>query len=317
MIERRDEPQAPPLRILLAHDLSAAAELAVSLILHGTWPASSVVRVVSSATGIRPALSSFADVQSARVHAQDARRAIAATHERIAADLREAGLAVETAIVAGKAHDAIIAEADRFGADLIVLGARRRGPVAATLLGSVSRAVVERASCAVIVARSTTTRRLLLATDGSAPARAATRIVETWPLFAASRVRLVGVGDDPPRYAGMVLSADQRHEAYRDTVEDARSRTAAIVDEAVRDLAAGGRVVETEIRLGEPASQVIEAARGWPADIVVVGSSAEPLLHRLLLGTVARKVLDGVASSVLVARAAPTADGQSTGETEP
>ncbi len=303
------ECQNQAVRILIAHDLSAAAELAVSLISHATWPASTVVRVMSSPAGIGPALSSFANLSEVRARSHQVRQEIALTHERVAADLYEAGVAVETGIAPGKPEQAIVAAADRFQADVIVMGARHQGSIAATLLGSVSRAVVERARCSVLVARGTTPLRVLLATDGSGPARFATTIVGTWPLFTDSRILLVGVGDGPPLYPGVVLSHGERSMAYSDAIATSADDATSVVEEAVNDLTARGRQVQSEIRLGEAATQVVAAARDWPADMVVLGSNAKPLLHRLFLGTVARKVLDGVTCSVLVARQAPTLEG--------
>jgi nucleotide-binding universal stress UspA family protein len=308
VVEQPEAPRARPLRILLAHDLSPASDLAVGLIAHASWPATSVVRVITSRMGVGPSMSSFANLREARIHAHQVRVAIASTHERVAAELREAGVATESRTVRGKPEQAIVAEADRFGADLVVVGARRQGSIAATLLGSVSRAVVERASCSVLIARSTAIRRVLLATDGSLPARLATTIVGTWPMFAGARILLVGVGEGPPLYPGVVLNDSERDSAYRDTVVTSADEATSAVDEAVADLAARGRDVQAEIRVGEAATEVVSAAREWPADVVVQGAYAKPLLHRLILGSVARKVLDGVTCSVLVARPGPTSD---------
>lgn len=308
MVEPPDVTQGPPLRILLGHDLSEAADLAFGLVRHASWPPSSVVRVISSPMGVGPGISSFANVREARAHARYLREAIASTHERVATELREAGVAAEAQTVPGKPDEAIVAEADRFGADLIVVGARRQGSIAATLLGSVSRAVVERAPCSVLVARSTTARRLLLATDGSPPARYATTIVGTWPMFADAHIVLLGVGEAPPDYPRMVLSDSERRSAYRKTIAASTAEVTATVEEAVDDLSARGRHVEAKIRLGEAATEIVAAAQEWPADMVVQGAHTQPLLERLLLGSVARKVLDGVACSVLIARPAPTAD---------
>lgn len=281
------------MRILLAHDLSEASELAASLILHAAWPASTVVRVISTAAGIGSGLSSFANLSEVRAHTRQVRHRIALTHQRVAADLREAGVTVETRIVAGKPAHAILAEAERFGADLIAVGARRQGSIAAMLLGSVSRAVVEGAACSVLVAQRTAARHVLLATDGSAAARFATTIVGSWPLFKDSGVLLVGVGDEPPRDPSVVLT------------------------EAMGELAVQGRRVRTESRTGEVATQIVAAARDWPADIVVLGANSRPLLQRLFLGTVARRVLDGVTCSVLIARQPPTSGGEPADEPTP
>jgi nucleotide-binding universal stress UspA family protein len=289
-------------RILLGHDLSESAELALGLLAHARWSSASHVRVVSSPTSIGPGVSSFTYVDSVVAHAEQVHQAIQATHDRVASDLRETGLTVDARILPGMPADAILGEADRFGADLIMVGAHRQSPLTATLLGSVSRAIVERATCAVLVVRSATAGRVLLATDGSLLARLATTIVATSPMFASSTVRVVGVGPPPPRYAGVVLSADEWSEAYRGAIAAGTDDAALTVEEAVAALAAQGRRVETELRLGDAPSQLVAAARDWPADLVVLGSSATSTLRRLLLGSAARRVLDEVSSSVLIAR---------------
>jgi nucleotide-binding universal stress UspA family protein len=54
-----------------------------------------------------------------------------------------------------QAADAIVAEAADWGADLIVLGAPRRGELMTRLFGSVTLRVLQRAPCPVLVASAT------------------------------------------------------------------------------------------------------------------------------------------------------------------
>jgi nucleotide-binding universal stress UspA family protein len=58
---------------------------------------------------------------------------------------------VRPAIV-DRVAEAILAEAEAFGADLIVLGSPRRGELATRLLGGVTLRVLRRSGCPVIVA---------------------------------------------------------------------------------------------------------------------------------------------------------------------
>jgi nucleotide-binding universal stress UspA family protein len=60
-------------------------------------------------------------------------------------------LAASPWIVAGPAGESILDVADEIEPDLIVTGSRGRGPVARTLLGSVSGHLVNNATCDVLV----------------------------------------------------------------------------------------------------------------------------------------------------------------------
>jgi nucleotide-binding universal stress UspA family protein len=298
------------LRIVLAYDLSAAGERAVALIAGSAWPDGTTVRVLTSPLGIGAGLSSLALLSEARAHAKQVRATIEHAHERVSSELSAAGVAVETRIVHGRPERALVADADASDADLLVVGARDHGPVSATLLGSVSRAVVGEAPCSVLVARGSAISRVLLATDGSEAARLATAMVAAWPLFAGVRALVVGVGSPAPRYPGVALGGRPDSSAYPDAIDDALDRSTAAVYAAVGEL--GGRSVEHEVRLGDEATEIVAAARAWAADVVALGASSEPFLRRMLLGSVARTVLEGVRASVLIARPRPT---QPTGRT--
>ncbi|MGQ4555042.1 universal stress protein [Halobellus sp. GM3] len=72
-----------------------------------------------------------------------------AATDRAATRLRDAGIAVETAIGQGDPADEILAYAEEIDADLITMGTRR-GDYANNLMGSVSQKVVARASAPVL-----------------------------------------------------------------------------------------------------------------------------------------------------------------------
>lgn len=78
-------------------------------------------------------------------------------------ELHMAGMAASGQVrqaLAGKAAEAIVAEATEWDADLIVLGAPRRGELATRLFGSVTLRVLQHAPCPVLVASPTSTDRL-------------------------------------------------------------------------------------------------------------------------------------------------------------
>lgn len=61
--------------------------------------------------------------------------------------------------------------------------------------------------------------------------------------------------------------------------------------------------VQTEVRSGAPAWELIRMADDWRADLLVVGSQGRSALGRLLLGGVSQKVVTEARCSVRVARA--------------
>jgi nucleotide-binding universal stress UspA family protein len=287
--------------VLLAYDLSPASERAAALIGGTDWPVGTIVRVVTSPIGIA-ALSSFATPSEARARIAAARETIAVAHARIADELRSTGLTVEAAVIHGRPERAIRADAAHARADLIVIGARDQGPLSAAMLGSVSRALVDAAPCSVLVARTSAVSRILLATDGSAAANLATEMISTWPLFPTARTLVVGVGDAPAAEHRPVLDSAARHAAGFGTSPDRRVSLDDVVGSAARALATRTGDVETQVRAGDPAGEIVSAAEGWAADLIALGANGEPLLRRVILGSVARSVLNRVRSSILVAR---------------
>jgi nucleotide-binding universal stress UspA family protein len=54
---------------------------------------------------------------------------------------------------------------------------------------------------------------------------------------------------------------------------------------------------------GKPAAKVIDAARNWPADLIVMGTHGRNAFANVLLGSVAREVLHHAPCPVMVLRA--------------
>ena len=66
---------------------------------------------------------------------------------------KASGLEIITKIISGSAREAILDEAERWGADLIVLGSHSYNGWQRFLLGSVSHAVATHAHCSVEIVR--------------------------------------------------------------------------------------------------------------------------------------------------------------------
>lgn len=56
------------------------------------------------------------------------------------------------------------------------------------------------------------------------------------------------------------------------------------------------------VQVGSPATEIVNAARDWPADLIVIGSHGRGGVKRVLLGSVAEGVMRHAPCPILVAR---------------
>ena len=291
------------MRVLLATDFSAYAETARALVASLTLPAGSTIRVVHTVEPL-PMVTAFAPVAVTTI-AEGAETAARAELRSVAASLAAPDRTVDVALGFGRAADLIVEEASGFHPDLIVMGSRGRGAVASALLGSVSAEVIDRAAAPVLIARKPTLTTVILAEDGSASSGVGAAILSA-PYLRGAKVIVVSVVDAPYPLAvgdptGTAALAAVR--AYEETLPVLRETHTKVVRERVRALAEAGIVATSEVREGDAAQQVLDAAEANAADLIVVGSRGETGLRRLVLGSVARAVLFGARCSVLVAHA--------------
>jgi nucleotide-binding universal stress UspA family protein len=302
------------MRALLAYDGSGGSEQAVSLVLALPWPAGSEVRVVAvvepSASWMpampvmSPRLVPSPEIESRIV--EDLESQVA----EVVGRLQSAQVEATGVVLRGRPATVLIDEARAFGADLVVTGSRGHGPIASLVLGSVSGELVEAAPQPVLVAKGSAAGRVLFASDGSPSARHAEEILATWPIFARAAVRVVSVaevmrpwhtGIAPMMYAEVV-------DDYAKDLESARSEHESVAAQAAARLQAADRTADATLRVGDAAAEILEEASTWRADLVVLGSRGLTGLSRIVLGSVARNVLQGSQSSVLIVRSGEIGD---------
>lgn len=143
------------MKILLAVKSSSAAA-SVEGLLRRTWPEGSEARIVSvvhaSPLVTDPVLVIAAShVETRKQEQQRAARAVAGAAEQIAK--AAPALKVSTQILEGSPKKLIVEEAERWGADLILVGSHHKEPGGDFRIGSVAQAVAETAPCSVEIAR--------------------------------------------------------------------------------------------------------------------------------------------------------------------
>lgn len=143
--------------------------------------------------------------------------------------------------------------------------------------------------------------RVMLAFDGSAGAEAARDLVAHLPWPAGSAITMVAAlerGPDlfgAPEYAVMPQDAREATQLLYADLQDTLRAAAAPLD-------APGRLVETRVVRGRPASALLDEADALQPDLIVVGSRGHGPLATVLLGSVSTELVDHAPCPVLVTR---------------
>jgi nucleotide-binding universal stress UspA family protein len=298
------------MRIVLAVDGSSFSRQARDLVAALPWPHHTEVTLV---TAYQLSTVVVGDWGGGGSWFDDADQAMRQEAEKslmsLAEPLTERGLAVRRRVHEGRPADVILAVSDEVDADLIVLGSRGHGAIASMLLGSVSAEVTTKARRSVLVARTVTVSRLLVATDGSPCSAAIAPSLGAWGVFKGLPAVALSVAPvDSPAFELMValytMGSEPQDRQRRELLE-LHAGYARSMAEALSGL---GIPSQAEVRAGDAAREITVAAREEEADLVVTGSRCLQRLDRWLLGSVAHNVLVHAHSSVLIVRM-PTQDG--------
>ncbi|MEO8874034.1 MAG: universal stress protein [Polyangiaceae bacterium] len=208
---------------------------------------------------------------------------------------------VEMFVILGVDYAEIVRSAENWAADLIVVGNAGRSGVSSHL-GHVAELVTRHAHCATLVARPTTSQgAVLVATDLSDPAMPAVAAgAEQARLHGAKLVVMHAID-----FASVAVSIEEI------VIDMMKSTTSWNLDDEVRRLidehlgkalTRCEAVGETMIVQGSAASAIVSCADQLNAQLLVVGTRGRTGLVRLLLGSVAERVIRTAACPVLAVR---------------
>ena len=139
-----------PVRVLLGVDGSPDAAAAVDVVCSRKWPAGSEVRV-ATAVDVRQSLNLAALIAAGGE--QHPISPVQTFIDNVADRLRDSRLDTTRVVLDGHPRHALLAEAERWGAHCIFLGARGHSRLERFFIGSVSASVAARAGCSVEVVR--------------------------------------------------------------------------------------------------------------------------------------------------------------------
>lgn len=198
-------------------------------------------------------------------------------------------------------------------ADLLVMATHGRGGLERAWLGSVADEVVHHVRLPVLLVPAQADQaapadaafeHVLVATDGSKAADAATRQAAEFARLFAARLTLLRVVSVP---AGLT-SPYIPHAAQLDqeATESRREEAVKFLDGVAAELGkkAGGPKLETRVELAyHPARGILDAIGELRCDLVALGTHRRSRLARVVLGSVADKVVRASPVPVLVGHA--------------
>ncbi len=314
------------MKVMLAVDGSDCSHAAVKEAASIPWPSGSVVKIVSVAEVPMLSAAWVVPMPGGSPAAWDRiidDRSIANASQAMAQFGEIAGSRTEvtTRVLKGNPKEAILDEADRWGAQLLIVGTHGYSALERFWLGSVSRTITAHSKCSVHIARRRkaeaeirTGLRILLAVDGSDCGDAALEEVAGRPWPGATEVYILSAIHPPfaPTPEPWALP-----EGYYSQLEaSARGQAESAVERALTRLRVSNAERATPLILtggaiaGHPEETIIHAARTWDADLVVLGSHGYGGLERFLLGSVSHAVASHAPCSVEIVRTPQQDDGE-------
>ncbi|MDO9530802.1 MAG: universal stress protein [Deltaproteobacteria bacterium] len=196
------------------------------------------------------------------------------------------GVTMETCIRSSVSpFRAILEEIERLQPDLVVMGRYGKTGLARLMLGSVTARIAGLSPVNVLVVPLEATggfSHLLIASDGSPCSAAAFR--EALAIARRTHAKLVAVS------------------------VATRKKETALSKEILKNLGVAaqkcGVKLESEALVGEPDEAIVEAAQKSRAEMIVLGSHGRTGWKRLLLGSVAERVIGRTSCPVLVVKKA-------------
>jgi nucleotide-binding universal stress UspA family protein len=287
------------MNILLAIDQSVSSETAVSEVVARPWPSASKVCVLSVVEP-SPVLVIPAIVETATAAAQ-------ALVKNAADRLIVQGLETSTHVIQDNPRTGIVDYAENWEADLIVVGSHGQSAITRFLMGSVAQAVVRHAPCSVEVVRQSIYDRaidaramkILLATDGSEFSLVAAGSVASRPWPAGSEIKVISVAES-------IAPAIEEWYVDLSLMDNLREAATTSAGEAVlaaeKEISEKGLKVTGSVLNGFARATIVDEAKEWGADLIVVGSHGLRGVSRILIGSVAETVAVHAHCSVEVIR---------------
>jgi nucleotide-binding universal stress UspA family protein len=142
--------------------------------------------------------------------------------------------------------------------------------------------------------------KILLAVDDSKFSEAATKAVIAQAHSKDTEVRVLHVVEPPSLLVAREMGGYDP--ALEEVWEKESKHAKAFVEKTAETLRSHGMKATTAVQNGDPKSLIIDAAKEWHADLIVLGSHGRNGLDRFLMGSVSEAIARHAHCSVEIVR---------------
>ncbi len=223
--------------------------------------------------------------------------------ETVKARSKLEGVSLDIIVREGEdAYNYIAEEAVKQKSTMLIMGRRGRKGLKRLVMGSTTARVIGHAPCSVLVvprAAQVDFTSIMVATDGSKYSAAAASEAIGIAKRNSSKLTVVSVvPSELLSQADIDFAMIQREHLAEQEMSEAETYARAVKDEAQKQ----GVAVRAFVVSGRPADVIIETAGEQKADLIVLGSHGRTALEKLLMGSVAERVIVLSSCAVLVAK---------------
>jgi len=295
------------MKILLAIDSSSTSQNVIHEAARRPWPFGSTFGVISVVDlGRWEGLPTLIDDAK-----HEAQRLVDGAADR----LTQCGHEVFREIELGLPKKAIPEFARQWSADLVMVGSHGQNQMIRFLLGSVAQGVVRHAPCSVEIVRpnpvgaksSSEAMKILVATDGSECSVKAVYSVANRPWPPQSQIKIMSVVqlfNPENRLPAPPLCSEYPTSSLEQFWKNAHIRANEAVAEARKIFSATNLTMwdGNATPVGDPRPILLDEAKSWEANLIVVGSHGRQGFDRLLMGSVSEAIALHAHCSVEVIR---------------
>lgn len=247
-----------------------------------------------------PRLSAWLPAEMLPLHQQE-KTLVAEYLEAHRSALAEKGIEVRTVLAPGPGPvDAVVKQCSNDQVDLIVMSSHGQSGWIKFFLGSNTEKIAHLAPTQILVVKGEGEpkfpfTRILIPLDGSERAQSALPAALDIAPGGSASITLVGVS---VVFKGHAFEGD-----IRTVIEPDYKRIQSYLDEQAEWLSSQGYQVDTVIKRGEPADEILKVAKEEQSDLILMTSQGRTGFDAWLYGSVAERILRNCECSVLVRKA--------------